>query len=113
MKVRLKSTGEIINVEKKGKYYIDNDNNPYMKDEVEEMLDEESLKMEFLKAVGNAIDEVKKHEIEEEERRYWRDVRKEILIELIRQRGVLYDITKADLVSEADTYVKMLKEKDR
>ena len=50
---------------------------------------------------------------EEKERIYWRDVRKEILIELIKLKYLFHDLSKEDLVDEADTFVKLLKEKDK
>ena len=97
MKVKLKSSGEIVDVEKKGEYYIDRLSNVYREDEVEVQPTEDEI---------NDIEE-------EKERLYWRDVRKEILIELIRAKGILHDVTINELVTEADLYVKLLKVKDR
>lgn len=113
MKVKLKSSGEIVDVEKKGEYYIDRLSNVYRDNEVEvlpsfnEMLNK--INLEFEKV---AIETLKGIE-EEKERLYWRDVRKEILLELIRIKSVFHDVTMGDLVNEADMYVKLLKVKDR
>lgn len=113
MKVKLKSSGEIVDVEKKGEYYIDRLSNVYREDEVEVQPTEDEIKeklskdlSKFLKRMANDIEE-------EKERLYWRDVRKEILIELIRAKGILHDVTINELVNEADLYVKLLKVKDR
>lgn len=113
MKVKLKSSGEIVDVEKKGEYYIDRLSNVYREDEVEVQPTEDEIKeklskdlSKFLKRMANDIEE-------EKERLYWRDVRKEILLELIRIKSVFHDVTMGDLVNEADMYVKLLKVKDR
>lgn len=115
MKVKLKSSGEIVDVEKKGEYYIDKDNNVYRTDEIEEAIidiDEEDFKERFIMSLTKEYERFKKQEKEEEERMYWRDVRKEILIELINLKYLFHDVTKSDLVAEADMFVKLLKLKD-
>lgn len=113
MKIKLKSTGEIVDVEKKGDYYIDKLSNVYREDEVDVQPTEDEIKeklnkdlSKFLKRMANDIEE-------EKERLYWRDVRKEILIELIKLKYLFHDVGISDLVKEADLFVTFLKSKDR
>ena len=109
MRVKLKS-GEIVEVKKIGNYYIDKDNNPYSEEEVEVLPSHEELLKEFNENLEKVTIDALKGLAEEKERIYWRDVRKEILIELIK---LFHELSKEDLVDEADTFVKLLKEKDK
>ena len=112
MRVKLKS-GEIVDVVKVGNYYIDNDNNPYREEEVEVLPSEDELKEIGWKEFSDWMRRTAKEGHRERERIYWRDVRKEILIELIKLKYLFHDLSKEDLVDEADTFVKLLKEKDK
>jgi len=112
MRVKLKS-GEIVDVKKIGDYYIDKDNNPYSEEEVEVLPSHEELLKKINLEFEKVAIETLKGLAEEKERIYWRDVRKEILIELIKLKYLFHDLSKEDLVGEADTFVKLLKEKDK